>query len=125
MGSKLSAGIFIVVFISIAGITYFMLSGLTSSNQVNEVIMKVSHSDHYEVSIIENDISAMNSHFGLYRATLVRVSKEKWIISVWAKKTEANNGYLLITLREKDVKVLASESVSEPYREVTISVYCD
>ena len=42
------------------------------------------------------------------------------IISVWARKTEANNEYLLVTLREKDGKVLALESVSEPYGEVTI-----
>jgi hypothetical protein len=86
------------------------------------LILEVEYYGHFEVRVIENDELTMNSNFGIYRATLVRESNDKWIISVWARKTEANNELLSIKLTQKDGKVLASELNYEPYGEVVLSM---
>jgi len=119
------AGILMVVIIAIAASTLLMMGTLTRSNQVNELILEITYSGHYEVRVIENDELTKNSYFGIYRTTLVRESKDTWVISVWAKKTEANNELLSIQLMQKDGKVLASESNYEPYGEVVLSVVID
>jgi len=110
---------------SIVATSYVMMGMLTVSDQVDEVILEISHPSRYEVSITDNNSWEMDTYIGFHKTTMVRISKEKWIITVWARKTEANNEFLLITLRQRDGKVLASESVSEPYGEVTISVTVD
>jgi hypothetical protein len=125
LDSKLTAAVVLVSFASVAALSYFLLSGLTSSNQVNEVILEITHSGNFEFSITENGKAEMNSFYGRFVTTLMRPSGDEWVISVWAVKMEGNQETLSIELRLTDGTVLGYEIVSDPYGEITLSIVVD
>jgi hypothetical protein len=122
LNSKLTAAIIVVLFASIALFTYFILTGLTDSNQVNEVILEITHSNNFEFSITQNGKANMDSFYGRFTSTLYRSSGDEWVISVWARKMESNNALLSVELKLKDGTILGYETVSDPFGEITLSV---
>ena len=122
MNSKLTAAVIAVLFASLALFTYFILTGLTDSNQVNEVILEITHSNNFEFSITQNGKANMDSFYGRFTSTLYRSSEDEWVISVWARKMESNNALLSVELKLKDGTVLGYETVSDPFGEITLSV---
>ena len=125
MNSKLTAAVIAVSFTSIALFTYFVLTGLTESNQVNEVILEITHSSNFEFSVTQNGKAKMDSFYGRFTSTLYRSSEDEWVISVWARKMESNNALLSVELKLKDGTTLGYETVSDPFGEITVSVVID
>jgi hypothetical protein len=82
LDSKLTAVVIVVSFASIAYLTYFFLSGLMASDQVNEVILEITHSGGFEFSITQNGKAEMNSFYGRFVTTLMRPSEDEWVISI-------------------------------------------
>jgi len=122
LDSKLKAVVLMVSFASIAYLTYFFLSGLTVSDQVNEVILEITHSGGFEFSITQNGKAEMSSFYGRFVTTLMRPSEGEWVISVWAGKMEGNQATISVELKLKDGTVLGYEIVSDPHGEITLSV---
>ena len=125
MDSKLTAVVIVVSFASIAYLTYFFLSGLMASDQVNEVILEITYSGGFEFSITQNGKAEMNSFYGRFVTTLMRQSEDEWVISVWAGKMEGNQASISVELKLKDGTVLGYETVSDPYGEITLSAVID
>jgi len=97
------------------------LSGFLAQRTVDRVILEINYFNGWNATITE-DVEYSLSGFGKTKRVLVKPITDDWTISIRAQKQDSSVSPLKITVRMKDGATIGTQSTTEPYGIVLLTV---
>lgn len=119
-----SSALKIIVVLGSLGLAFVgstFLSGFLEQRTVDRVILEVDYFDGWNATITEDVVFSM-SGFGKTKRVLVKPITDDWTISIMAQKLDSSLSPLTISVRMTDGAVIGTQSTTEPYGIVLLTL---